>query len=468
MSFFDRIAQRATALDSMLCVGLDPHLEQLSEPTAAAAQAFCERIIEATKDLAVAFKPNAAFFEQFGGEGLVALKAVIAACGEVPVLLDVKRGDIFSTAKAYAHSAYEDLGADGVTLNAYMGLDAVQPFLEGADKGAFILCRTSNPSGGEVQELTLASGEPLYVQMARLPAQWGMADRVGLVVGATVPAEMARVREEALDCWILAPGIGAQGGDLKAAIKAGLRGDGLGLLLPISRGISKASDPRVAAAELVEQMRIAKDEVMAEGLRRGGLRDRVAKGLLDAGCVRFGEFTLKSGLLSPIYLDLRRLVGFPGLLRDVAALYAEVMESLDYDLVAPLPYAAMPIGSAVSLLTDVPMIYPRKEVKKYGTKALVEGVFEAGRTAVVLDDLATTGGSKIEGLEKLHAVDLKAKDVVVLIDRESGAKELMAEHGIDMHSAFTMTELLDRWLASGDITAEMSDKVRAFIASTRS
>jgi uridine monophosphate synthetase len=145
---------------------------------------------------------------------------------------------------------------------------------------------------------------------------------------------------------------------------------------------------------------------------------RLADALLGAGCIKFGQFTLKSGLISPIYLDLRQLVAFPRLLDDVAAAYVKILRRLSFDRLAALPYAALPIGTAVSLQGNWPMIYPRKEAKTYGTKADIEGIFQPGETVAVVDDLATTGGSKFEAIEKLTAAGLKVRDVIVLIDRQ--------------------------------------------------
>ena len=288
---------------------------------------------------------------------------------------------------------------------------------------------------------------------------------VGLVVGATRPNELAAVRRRAPDLWILAPGVGAQGGSLEDALAAGLREDGMGLLVTVSRGISRAADPGEAAATLVERMRERADVPK----RRGGfdLRSSVARGLLDAGCVKFGSFTLKSGLVSPIYIDLRRLVGSPTLLADVARLLADKARDLSYDLIAPLPYAAMPIGTAMSLQLSRPMVYPRREAKQYGTKATVEGVFVPGQSALVVDDLATTGGSKVEGIDKLRSVGLNVNDVLVLIDRESGAAEVMAEAGVGMHAVYTLSELLEIWKIIGAVNRAQAAEVHAFITRTK-
>ena len=149
----------------------------------------------------------------------------------------------------------------------------------------------------------------------------------------------------------------------------------------------------------------------------------LADGLLSAGCIKFGDFTLKSGLKSPIYIDLRQIISHPSLLARVAEAYLPILQRLTFNRLAGLPYAAIPIATAISIAGNYPMIYPRKEAKSYGTKAEIEGEYHAGETAVIIDDLATTGGSKFEAIEKLTGAGLVVKDVVVLVDRQSGAKE---------------------------------------------
>lgn len=191
----------------------------------------------------------------------------------------------------------------------------------------------------------------------------------------------------------------------------------------------------------------------------------LADGLLDLGCVRFGSFTLKSGRTSPIYLDLRRLVARPRLLAQTAAAYADLLRGLEFDLIAALPYAALPIGTAVSLQGDWPLIYPRKEIKAYGTKAAIEGLYQPGQRVVVLDDLITTGESKLEGIEKLTAAGLLVTDIVVLIDRQSGGVDFMAQHGYRLHSVFTLPELLDYWEANRAVPADLLAQARAYLSS---
>ena len=192
----------------------------------------------------------------------------------------------------------------------------------------------------------------------------------------------------------------------------------------------------------------------------------LADGLLSAGCIKFGEFTLKSGLKSPIYIDLRRIITHPKLLEQIGAVYLPILAGLKFDRIAGLPYAAIPIATAISLQGNYPMIYPRKEVKTYGTKAEIEGDFNAGETIAVIDDLATTGGSKFEAIEKLTAVGLKVKDIVVFVDRQSGARESLEQAGYTMHAVLTITQLLDYYESTGKVEKDKIEETRKFLVQT--
>ena len=241
--FTDRLDETAQRNRSLLCIGLDPWPPSM--PVASIAD-FNLMLIEATCDIVCAYKPNYAFYEAEGLAGLRALEATIDAIRQkqVPVLLDAKRGDIGSTATAYAKAAFETWGADAVTVNPYMGGDSLEPFLAYQDRGVFVLTRTSNPGGRDFEELTVdgpGGARPLYEHVAAHAVEWNTKGNVGLVVGATAPEELARVRAIAPTLPILIPGIGTQGGDLASSLRKGVDGRGRGVLINASRSVIYAS-----------------------------------------------------------------------------------------------------------------------------------------------------------------------------------------------------------------------------------
>ncbi|MBN2067628.1 MAG: orotate phosphoribosyltransferase [Candidatus Diapherotrites archaeon] len=193
-----------------------------------------------------------------------------------------------------------------------------------------------------------------------------------------------------------------------------------------------------------------------------GSKERLCEELFKIGAVKFGKFTLKSGLLSPIYIDLRVLVSYPNALRDVASELIKITKPVHFDRIAGIPYAAIPIATAVSLQANYPMIYPRKEQKGYGTMRAIEGKFNEGETVLVYDDLITTGASKFEAIAPLEEAGLKIKDLVVLVDREQGGKKDVEEKGYKLHSVFTISEMLDILLKEKKIEKEQFDSIKEY------
>ncbi len=280
MRFAARLRHAVDAANSLLCVGLDPQPERTA---ADEMLSFNRGVIEAAGEFVCAFKPQSAFYEAAGELGLDALARTIELIRELAphavVVLDAKRGDIANTARAYASAAFELLGADAITASPYLGADSVAPFLEHPERGAFVLCRTSNPGSGDFQSLRIVGHErdereeALYERVARRAAAWSdeFHENVGLVVGATYPAELARVRELAPALPILLPGIGAQGGDLEAALSAGLDHERRGLLVSASRSVIYAGGQQQIAAE-ARRLRGAINEVRERsgGAKPGG------------------------------------------------------------------------------------------------------------------------------------------------------------------------------------------------------
>jgi orotidine-5'-phosphate decarboxylase len=270
MHFHDRLTAAQRRSESLLCVGLDPEPSKLPPPWRGDAQRlfdFCARIVDATKDLVCAFKPQIAYFAAHGAEDqLERLMAHIRRVApDVPVILDAKRGDIGATAEQYAREAFVRYQADAVTLSPYMGFDSIEPYLRHDGRGLFLLCRTSNPGAADLQALPLAGGGTLYEAVARLAAgTWNRDRRLGLVVGATAPEEISRVRALAPTLPLLIPGVGAQGGDAQATVRHGWRTDGpivvnsSRAVLYASAGADFAEAARAAARATREQLSISK------------------------------------------------------------------------------------------------------------------------------------------------------------------------------------------------------------------
>jgi uridine monophosphate synthetase len=468
-SFVKKLTQTIDRNGSLLCVGLDPdpHKFPAHFPQTINTQALVtwgQKIIEQTADLVCCYKPNFAFYEQYGPAGLEALRQTIAAVpNQIPVLLDAKRGDIDSTAAAYARAAFEVWGADAITLSPYLGRDSVAPFLAFPGKLAFILAYTSNPSAKEIQEFS-QGGERFFERVVRQAQRWGTSEQIGFVVGATQPDALARVRRLSSDShWILAPGVGVQGGDLAMTLAAGLDSAGRGLIIPVSRSVIYADDPRQAVLALRAQINQARRDSSLAGLIPSPDRELILQ-LYQAGCVQFGNFTLASGRQSPIYIDLRRISSDPSLLQQVANAYAKLLDPLVFDRLAAVPYAALTIGTAVALAVHKPLIYPRKEVKAYGTGQAVEGIFSTGDRVVVIEDLVTSGGSVLKAIEQLTAVQLRVSDVAVLIDREQSGRETLARHGYHLHAALKLSDILNVLHQAGHISAEQVRQVQKYLA----
>lgn len=253
MNFIEKLNKIWGTSNSLLCVGLDPnwaripvHLKDKPEPI----YEFCKTIVDATQDLVCAYKPQIAYFAGLAAEDQLqkTLDYIRKTYPHIPIILDSKRGDIGSTAEMYAKEAFERYQADAVTVNPYMGQDSAQPFLDYADKGTVLLCRTSNPGAGDLQDLKV-DGQAIYEKLAQMIAkEWNSNNNCCIVVGATWPEQMKRLRAIAGDMPFLVPGVGAQGGDVEALVKAGQTTDGMGLMINSSRGVIYAGEGQEFAA----------------------------------------------------------------------------------------------------------------------------------------------------------------------------------------------------------------------------
>jgi len=455
-SFFQKLEARVEEVNSLLCIGLDPHLKELFpqdsgasatlEQKCEAAFTFCKDIIEATLPYAACYKPNAAFFEALGVEqGNVTLKRVHDLIpSNVPILLDVKRGDIGSTAAAYAEACYDHLIADAVTLSPLMGWDSVAPFVTDkySQKGAFLLCKTSNPGSNDILALTLQNGETVFEQIAKLAGQWSAnhSAQLGLVVGATDADALAKSRKAGgSKVWILAPGVGAQGGDLEAAAKAGLNEKGSNMLIPVSRGISKAKDRAAAAKELWEMINQVRATINgsspadASSSEIQTYQKEFLEFSLQEGVLKFGSFVLKSGRTSPYFFNA-------GLFADGAALFKlgksyasaimaakELVDGnggVQFDVIFGPAYKGISLGAVVcaALYSDfgvnVGFAYNRKEKKDHGEGGSLVGASMAdGKRVLVIDDVITAGTAIRESHAMLQEIGAKMVGVAIALDR---------------------------------------------------
>ena len=255
MRFTDKLLNASRKNESWLCIGLDPDAERMPEVD---VLQFNKAIVEATSDLVCAYKPNLAFYEALGTQGLVTLEKTIKHIpGHIPVIGDAKRGDIGNTAKAYAKALFSVLGFDAATVNPYLGHDSIEPFISYRDKGVFILCRTSNKGAADFQDRRI-DGLPLYEVVAQKAKEWNIHGNVGLVVGATYPEQLKKVRSICPEMPLLIPGIGAQGGDLASAVRYGVDAQGEKATINVSRQIlyaSREKDFAQAARDAAEKIR---------------------------------------------------------------------------------------------------------------------------------------------------------------------------------------------------------------------
>jgi orotidine-5'-phosphate decarboxylase len=267
--FADKLREASRLNSSFLCVGLDPDPALMPHPH---IPSFLQEIIAETKDIVCAYKPNLAFFEALGPDGITTLlESLRSVPRHIPIIADAKRGDIGNTSRFYAEAIFDVYKFDAMTVNPYGGTDSVEPFLEYQDRGIFIWCRSSNPGGAEFQDLPLSDGRPLYEAVAERAQQWNERHgNVGIVVGATQPEQLERVREICPNMPILVPGIGPQEGDLEASVQAAMDNDGGGFIINVSRSVLYAGSgdgyagaARKAAKKLNGRINLLRQAVLA-------------------------------------------------------------------------------------------------------------------------------------------------------------------------------------------------------------
>lgn len=499
--FFTNLRERALAIDSLLCVGLDPRIETGPEVESAfivqRLVEFTRRIVDETASYALCYKPNIAFFEAHGVPGMEALSICMETIPDgIPVILDAKRGDIGPTAEAYAQASFGAFGADAVTVNPYMGFDAVKPFLQWTGKGVFVLCKTSNPAALEIQGSLLANGEPTYAQVSDKIVSWGGNHQIGLVVAGNEPEILASLRERHPGTWFLAPGIGAQGGDAATAILHGADDEGLGIIPVVARQIASSVNPGKAAADFRDQIRRARDEKKAAAASSTGSSASSSGGkvagstatspsanpaapsadvrkflmeLVRLECFKTGSFVLKSGQTSPFYIDLRLIMSDSSLLRMAGRAYAsmlfrESLRGIKFDRIAGIPSAGLPLAAAASLESGIPMIFPRLTAKDHGTGKRIEGAFKQGERVLLLDDLITSGSAKLDAVKVLREEGLVVEHLVVLLERGAKGRAELGAAGVAVEAFARVTDFFPLLEAAGRLTAQERAEMEAYAA----
>lgn len=498
MTFLDKLNGAIAHHQSLLYIGLDPSPEVWPEcydavghpqaiahasrplaehPSLQMLQRWLHEVIAKTAPLVCAYKLNPEFYRILGGAGLELLHQTLQAIpAHLPIILDANHGDLNSST-IVAQTVFQGWQVDAVTLNPYAGQDVATPFLVYPDKTVFVLCTTTNPSAQTLQSYP-TSTEPFYLHLVREVKTWGPPQQVGLEVGAITPEVLARIREAAPERVILARSVWTETSDFFQTLNAGLDAEGGGLLIPVPP--DELAPSNLAGKGCIELINSLRTEINRIRDRRGDRshptcsiwmpnvclldhqpHEDLILQLFDIGCLQFGDFVQASGAVFPYYIDLRTIISNPQIFDKVISAYAALLQDLTFDRIAGIPYGALPTATGLALRLNSPMIFPRKEVKAHGARRLVEGHFNPGETAVVVDDIFISGNSAIEGAKKLQSVGLNVTDIVVLIDHEKGVKERLKREGYTGHAVMTISEIAATLFEAGRLT---HDQVQALTA----
>ncbi len=481
MSFLVRLTDAIRSRDSLLVVGLDPNPELLDSwrrdhprhsSLLSAARQWIRSVIRDTSDHVCAYKPSLGFYQALGPIGLDLLREVRELIPpDLPLLVDAKHGDL-NSASVLAHWLFRDLGADAVSVTPWAGQDVAAPFLLHADRGVVVVVHSSSPAARRVQHHP-DSDRPLFLQLVRDCQRWATADQLLLEVGTDDPDLLARVRAEAPGRFLLLRSLWSDAVPLEQLLAAGLGPAGDDLLLPLPQD-------RLVAPDLAAATRALRDRINAERQRLADRPDRVPSdrcplwlpapapgdtealilALFDQGCLLFGDYVQASGEVFPYYLDLRTVISNPGLFQRLLHAYAQAMEGLPFDRLAGIPYGSLPTATGLSLQLHKPLIYPRKETKAHGTRRLIEGDFEPGDRVLVVDDVLISGGSMLDGVDKLRRSDLMVNDVVVLVDHGSGGRRRLEEQGLRCHAVLTFAGIREVLQGAGRLSGEQLQRLR--------
>jgi uridine monophosphate synthetase len=491
MNFFDKLLTSIEQKQSLLYLDLDPNAESLPKEAEAknipAKSLFLQPpekdnqeliqdwwewlhfLITQTEKYVCAYKLSFGHYQSFGIPGLQLLQQTLKTIPpEIPIILDAKHGDL-NTSTVFAQSIFADLQVDACTILPYTGFDLVVPFLLYPGKAVFLLCATANASAKVLQGYPNQE-QPLYLKLVAEAQRWATPEKLGLEVGI-MPDILAKIRQAAPERLILIQRDMAEENDitnpekLTQLLAAGLNINGEGLLLPIPPKLLSNAEPKSAIKSLrntINEQRLQKVEGSPTCelwlpdicfLEDKPHQDLILQ-LYDIGCIIFGDHVQASGAIFPYYIDLRKIISIPQIFHKIVTAYAKIIQNLEFDRIAGIPYGSLPTATGLALHLECPMIFPRKEAKAYGTGRLIEGHFQPGEKIVVVDDIMITGNSVMEGAEKLKSLGLQVEDIVVFIDHERGVKDKLQNHGYLGHSVLTLTEIAQTLYDFNKISSE--------------
>ncbi|RMF23145.1 MAG: bifunctional orotidine-5'-phosphate decarboxylase/orotate phosphoribosyltransferase [Cyanobacteria bacterium J083] len=473
MDFSSKLANAISKNQSLLVVALDPNPEMMPDQAEernlmSSLWHWLKKIIDLTADCVCAYKPTLGFYQALGIPGLELLARVFEYIpSSLPIILDAKHGDL-NTGTIFAEMIFENWQIDAVTLSSYPGQDHVAPFLVHPDKSVFILCRTSNPGAIALQEYPNINA-PYYLEIVKQAQTWGTPEQVCLEVGSNQADVFRRIRELAPERTILARSIWSNDSNFPEIVRSGLNNNGEGLLIPVPNDWLAQASLAAEIQTLNRQVNQIRDEVKLTAsscqiwtsnvclLEPNPHQDLILQ-LFDLGCILFGEYVQASGAIFPYYIDLRKIISNPQIFSQVITAYSEILQTLEFDRIAGIPYGSLPTATGLALHLNRPMIFPRKEVKAHGTRRVIEGYYEPGEKVVVVDDILITGKSVVEGAEKLKSGKLEIEDIVVFIDHEGGVKERLKSQGYNAYSVLNLSEITNTLYETGRINQEQFER----------
>lgn len=461
MNFIQKLESAIAQNNTLLILGLDPNPEMIPQGTT--VNDWLQWIIEKTQDHVCAYKPTLGFYQAMGASGIELLEQILTLIPpSLPIILDAKHSDL-NTSTLLAETVFETWGVDAITVNPLSGQDQVAPFLLYPDKTVFVTCRTSNPTAAFIQDYPHPNS-PLYLELVKEVRKWGTPEQVALEIGTNDATILREVRQAAPERLILARSLWTST-EIAPLIASSLNDTGKGVLIPVPQDFLTQNTLEASIIDLNKNINNIRQDTTESNrfcqiwtsnvclLTEHPHQDLILQ-LYDLDCILFGDFIQASGKKFPYYIDLRKIISQPQVFQQVLNAYSEILETLQFDRIAGIPYGALPTATGLSLRLHHPMIYPRKEVKAHGTRRVIEGHFEQGETVVVIDDILISGKSALEGAEKIESQGLNVEDIVVFIDHEKGVKDRLKVKGYHAHAVLTISEINQTLYEAGRISEQ--------------